>query len=73
MTQKSHATAERLFRYSLVICVALSGVVLGLYAFLGTQVRMVADDFCSAVAGMAYGPLEGVAVQYTSWSANYTN
>ncbi len=66
-------TAEKLLKKAIHISLGLSAVTLILYSVLGTQVRMVADDFCSAFRGMEYGIIEGVIRRYQTWASEYTN
>lgn len=51
----------------------LSAITLILYAVLGTHVRMIADDFCSAFRGLEYGIIDGVIRRYQTWASEYSN
>ncbi|MFQ3648422.1 MAG: hypothetical protein SNJ80_15955 [Anaerolinea sp.] len=44
-----------LWAYGLLLVMAL-----GSYALLGWHVRMLADDYCLAAVGQAYGPIGAV-------------
>jgi len=59
---------EKILQRAILISVVLSAITLILYAVLGAQIRMVADDFCSAYCGLTYGPIEGVVLRYQTWA-----
>lgn len=65
--------AEKITQRVIVISTILSGIVLSLYAILGTHIRMIVDDYCSAFRGLDYGPIEGVFYRYQTWASEYTN
>lgn len=60
-------------RYALWGSLGLSGLTLLLFAYLGTLMRMVADDFCSASRGLRRGAWEGMLHRYETWAGNYSN
>ncbi len=49
-----------------------TSAVLGMYAYLGTYIRMVADDFCSAHFAERLGLLRSIWYWYKNWSGRYT-
>lgn len=58
---------------TLIITAILSAILLLLYAYLGTHIRMIADDYCNALLGREYGAIEGTAYIYRTWSSRYTS
>jgi len=42
------------------------------YLYIATAIRPMADDYCIASDGMAYGPLQTVINSYQTWTGRYT-
>ena len=64
---------EKILQRVIGISIGLSALTLVLYVLLGFHIRMVADDYCTAVQGVTYGPVEGVQMMYQTWASEYSN
>lgn len=62
---------EKITRHAISISALLSLLVLVMYALIGFQIRMVADDYCSAILSQDNGPLYGALSYYQSWGSRY--
>lgn len=63
----------RYVRLSILASILMSGLVLLLYSFMGTYIRMITDDYCSAAIGLTYGSIAGVNHTYNTWASTYSN
>lgn len=65
------------FRYILMTCLAAMLITIGMYAYLGTFSRYLADDYCETVSVIKDSPIEAVVVRYSAgeWRAanRYSN
>src|SRR5690242_10483059 len=66
-------SVERFLGWALAISFGLSIITLLLYAYLGSYMRMIVDDFCTANIGLYYGAWDGFLYMYTRWASNYSN
>jgi hypothetical protein len=64
---------KKIFRYVLMICVFATLVAIGIYAYLGTFSRYLADDYCENVSVNKTSPINAVLNRYSGGATRSSN
>ena len=66
---KLHITFRNIFMITILVLLL---VILGIHMLIGTNSRMVADDFCQAVMTANMGAFEAIKAKLLNWDGRYS-
>lgn len=66
MSSETSKFESRFFRYAMSACAVAMLIAIGMYAYLGTFSRYLADDYCEAVRVIESSPIAAVVERYTA-------